>query len=116
MAIVSMQGKGNGEEIVYIIKEEMSRSGMTVELIDSVTRQVNDATIYIMVFEKYYMRSSNRASLTVVVTSRNGDILVDAIGAGGGQGIVFKWSWGAEESFVSSIEKILSRENFIRIE
>lgn len=116
MAKVSMQGKGNGEEIVHFIIEEMSRSGMTVELIDSVTRQVNDATIYIMVFEKYYMRSSNRASLTVVVTSRNNDILVDAIGAGGGQGVVFKWSWGAEESFVSSIENILSRENFTRIE
>jgi len=116
MAKISMQGKGNGKEITEFIIEEMGRSGMTVELIDSVTREIGDTTVYIMVFEKYYMRSSNRASLTVVVTAGNGDIIVDAIGAGGGQGVVFRLSWGAEESFVSSIENILSREHFTRID
>ncbi|MFH5835573.1 DUF6054 family protein [Proteiniclasticum sp. C24MP] len=116
MAKLSMQGKGNGEEIVNFIIEEMGRSGMTVELIDSVTRQIGNAMVYIMVFEKYYMRSSNRASLTVVVTAENDAIIVDAIGAGGGQGVVFKWSWGAEESFVSSIENILAGKNFILME
>ena len=116
MAKLSMQGKGNGEEIKDYIIEEMVRSGMTVELIDSVTRQIGNATVYILVFEKYYMRSSNRASLTAVVTAENKDIIVDVIGAGGGQGVVFKWSWGAEESFVSSIENILAGKNFTRME
>ncbi len=69
-----------------------------------------------MVFEKYYMRSSNRASLTVALTSKNDEIVVDAIGAGGGQGVFFRFSWGAEEDFVSSIENILSGRNFVRNE
>jgi len=40
------------------------------------------------------MRSSNRASLTVVVTGRDNQVQVDAIGSGGGQGALFSFSWG----------------------
>lgn len=116
MAKISMQGKGNGEEIVHFIIEEMGRSGKSVELIDSVTRRIGDATVYVMVFEKFFIRSSNWASLTVIVTAENDDIIVVAICAGGAQDFLMKLSWGAEESFVSSIENILSRENFTRIE
>lgn len=107
-----MQGKGNAGDIAELIVREMESSGMSTQLVDSINRRIGDLNMYIMVFEKYYMRSSNRASLTVVVTEVNHDIKVDAIGAGGGQGVIFKFSWGAEESFVSVIEEILRRENF----
>ncbi|QSX09172.1 hypothetical protein J0B03_03630 [Alkalibacter rhizosphaerae] len=112
MARLSMEGRGNGEELANQIAMEIGESGMSVELVDSVTRQVGDVTIYIMVFEKYFMRSSNRASLTVVLTCRQDQIQVDAIGAGGGQGVFLRFSWGAEESFVGVLERILRRENF----
>jgi hypothetical protein len=55
-----------------------------------------------MVFEKYFMRASNRASCTVVLTGQ-GARSVDAIGSGGGQGALFSFSWGAEDSFVSTV-------------
>lgn len=112
MAKISMQGRGNGEDMANLIIREMESSTMSTQLVDSITRKTGDLSMYILVFEKYYMRSSNRASLTVVVTEVNHDIKVDAIGAGGGQGVIFKFSWGAEESFVSVIEEILRRENF----
>ncbi|WP_312654438.1 DUF6054 family protein [Proteiniclasticum sp.] len=115
MAKISMQGKGNGNDIAELITREMESSGMSTQLVDSITRQTGDLYMHILVFEKYYMRSSNRASLTVVVTDADHDIKVDAIGAGGGQGVFFRFSWGAEESFVSVIEEILRRENFTEI-
>ena len=115
MAKITMQGKGNGNDIANLIAREMENSGISTQLVDTITRQTGDLSMYIMVFEKYYMRSSNRASLTVVLTEVNGDIKVDAIGAGGGQGVIFKFSWGAEESFVSVIEQILRRESFIEL-
>ncbi len=115
MAQLSMQGRGNGNDLANLIISEMESSGMSTQLVDSITRKTGDVSMYIMVFEKYYMRSSNRASLTVVLTEMNNEIKVDAIGAGGGQGVIFKLSWGAEESFVSVIEEILTRENFTEI-
>ncbi len=111
-----MQGKGNAGDIAELIVREMESSGMSTQLVDSITRKIGDLNMQIMVFEKYFMRSSNRASLTVVVTERNQEIIVDAIGAGGGQGVVFGFSWGAEESFVSVIESILRSENFINLD
>lgn len=115
MAKLSMQGKGNGNDMANLIVTEMENSGMSTQLVDSITRKTGDVSQYIMIFEKYYMRSSNRASLTVVLTEMDHNLMVDAIGAGGGQGPIFKFSWGAEESFVSVIEEILRRENFTEI-
>jgi hypothetical protein len=66
-----------------------------------------------MVFEKYFMRASNRASLTVMVSGEGETVCVDAIGSGGGQGAIFKFSWGAEEGFVGTVEKILAGCGFM---
>jgi hypothetical protein len=65
-----------------------------------------------LVFEKYYMRSDNRASLSVMLTQEGDKVNVDAVGAGGGQGALFRFSWGAEENFVSIVQRILSVRGF----
>lgn len=112
MASLNMKGKGNANNIASMLSKEIQNSGFSCELIDSVYKSIGSVTICVMVFEKYYMRSSNRASLTVVVTGEGDDVNVDAIGSGGGQGVLFKLSWGAEENFVSTVEQILKRYGF----
>lgn len=112
MAKISMYGKDNVNNLANMLSSEIQNSAMSCSLIDSVMRTVGDVFVYVMVFEKYYMRSSNRASLTVTVIGDSENVTVDAIGAGGGQGAFFKFSWGAEENFVGTVEKILSRQGF----
>ncbi len=112
MARLSMKGTGNASEIVSLIINEVQNSAMSAELVDRIKRRFNDISYDLLVFEKYYMRSSNRASLSVCVIGQGGDIIVDAIGAGGGQGVFIRFSWGAEKNFVETIRKILTSRGF----
>lgn len=112
MASLSMIGNGNASEIAQILSNEIQNSAMSCELVDSSSRVIGDMAYYLMVFDKYYMRNSSRASLTVSVIGYGGLIYVDAIGAGGGQGALFNFSWGAEEDFVGTVEQILRGMGF----
>lgn len=112
MAKVTLRGKGNAASIANILSNEIQNSALSCSIIDSVTRTAGETVFYVMVFEKYYMRASNRASLTVVVTGNGDDVVVDAIGSGGGQGALFRFSWGAEENFVNTVSQILRRHGF----
>ncbi len=113
MARITMRGRGNAQIITKIISDGVLQSGLSCELIDGFSHTLGDAAVSITVFEKYYMRSSNRASLTVAVLSDKDEIIVEAIASGAGQGAIFHFSWGAEEDFVSIVEEVLSNIGFI---
>lgn len=112
MSKLSMFGTGDVNAVADILLHELNESAFSCELVDSVDRTVGDARIITMVFEKYYWRSSNYASLTVVICGENGRISVDAIGSAGGQSLFLKMSWGAEKDFVSTVENVLLRQGF----
>lgn len=57
------------------------------------------AELVVAVFEKYYMRTDNRASLTVTLQNLSGVTEVHCIGSGGGQGLVFRFDWGVGDNF-----------------
>ncbi|WMJ24082.1 DUF6054 family protein [Paludicola sp. MB14-C6] len=115
MASVSFQGEGNLQIVINAIQSSVLNSGMSCELIDQKQHTYNNGNVTFMVFEKYYMRSSNRASLSVLVTQIGNSILVDAIASGGGQGALFKFSWGAEDDFLYPVLSALKRLNFSEI-
>jgi len=112
MASLSMTGLGSADQIAELLAQEIQNSGFSCELVDSIYRSAGGTGIYVMVFEKYYWRANNRASLTVVVSGDGDRVFVDAIGSGGGQGPIFKFSWGAEEDFVAVVGDILTRYGF----
>jgi hypothetical protein len=112
MAMSTFKGNGDIEEMVNYLKEGIQNSGMSNELVHSVTRDSNGSKTYLLVFEKWYYRTSSRASLTVMVTENDETIYVDAISAGGGQGLVFRFSWGAEENFVGIVRNLLLNKGF----
>ncbi|HKL47938.1 MAG TPA: DUF6054 family protein [Candidatus Izemoplasmatales bacterium] len=75
--------------------------------------QLNQNT-YFFVVEKFFIRNSSRASLSVVMVELDPlHTLVEAIGSGGGQGWLFKFDWGAKESFEKGILKILDQNQII---
>jgi hypothetical protein len=60
------------------------------------------------VIEKYFIRNSSRASLSIVMYQEDDfETILEAVGSGGGTGWLFKFDWGAKESFEHKIISIL---------
>lgn len=112
MARVYMHGNCSFREAEAFLRSEIPECGMSCELKDYTYHALGDLFVSIMVFEKYYMRVSNYASLTVVISGRDGDVGVDLVGAGGRQGIISISSWGAEENFVRAAQSVLEKHGF----
>jgi hypothetical protein len=112
MASLTMTGRGNALDVANILTDGIQNSGMSCELVDRVSRVFGETSFYLMVFDKYFMRNSSRASLTVSVIGNGDEIWVDAVGSGGGQGAIFNFSWGAEEDFISVVGEILNDMGF----
>lgn len=112
MSHITLRGTGSPQAVASRLREGVLGSAISCELIQSVRRDAGGAQVYIMVFDKYYMRSSNRASLTVVLTAAEGAITADLIGAGGGSDALFNFSWGAEGDFAETAAGILRSIGF----
>jgi len=80
-----------------------------MNLVDECNYIISDTKIAVRVYDKYFMRNSSRASLSLTVVSNGDEIYVSAIGAGGGQGIIFNFSLGAESEMVSVVQDSIRR-------
>lgn len=112
MAKVYMHGTIGFAETVNLLSSKVPDCGLSCSLSDSADHRIGDVRVSVLVFEKYFMRSSNYASLTLVVSGRDGDVGVDIIGAGARQSLLSFTSWGTEESFVHAASDILSEHGF----
>ncbi|KPU43289.1 hypothetical protein OXPF_27300 [Oxobacter pfennigii] len=78
---------------------------------DLIHEEINDLGdgrfIGTLIFEKYFMRVSNRAALVVIAGNIKGETEVRAVATGSAQGIIFDFDWGAADDFVSDVEYIL---------
>ena len=86
----------------YVVEGSVSGT-----LVDRYARQVEEHEIHVLILEKYYMRSNNRASLTVTIDNFGGDTKVHAVASGGSEGVFFRFDWGAGNSFANSVEAAL---------
>ena len=95
-------------EAAGVVSTQIENGSFSGELIDRYENSNEDVTLIVLVFEKYYMRNSSRASLTVTIENANTYTNVHAVGSGGGQGAIFKFDWGASRSFTDEVSKALS--------
>ncbi len=84
-------------------------SALSVELVDSAVQRIGDVTVWLYMYDKFYMRNSSRAALSVQIIGNDNVANVTAISAGGGNGSFFSFSYGAEENFVRVVENLLDR-------
>ncbi len=82
-------------------------SAVSMELIDQSSYEMGNTKVKVLVYDKYFMRNSSRASLNVTIVSDDDTIFVSAIGAGGSQGLFLNFSWGAESELVEVVEAYL---------
>ena len=79
-------------------------------LLDEYRRTLDDKKVIMLVFEKYYMRTKNRATLTVAIDNLEGKTRVHLSSGGGGDGMIFRFSWGANSSFLNLAREALASE------
>jgi hypothetical protein len=60
-----------------------------------------------LIFEKYFMRVSNRVALIVLINNLNGETQVTSVATGSSQGMIFNFDWGAADDFADSVRNIL---------
>ena len=100
---------GQFQEVINRLQDDIDNSGITMNLVDESNYTSGDTNIAVRVYDKYFMRNGNRASLSLTVVGRGNDIFISAIGAGGGQGILFNFSLGAEEDMVAIVRRSLEQ-------
>lgn len=96
---------GKFSEVVNRLQNDITNSGLTMHLVDESSYSVGDTKIAVQVYDKYFMRNGNRASLSLTVVGHGNEIFISAIGAGGGQGIIFNFSLGAEDDMVAIVRE-----------
>lgn len=94
---------GNFNQIIDKLQNEIMNSGFSMNLVDESNYSLGNTNVAVRVYDKYFMRNGNRASLSLTVAGQGNDIFISAIGAGGGQGVIFNFSLGAEEELVDIV-------------
>lgn len=100
---------GKFDTVVDQLQEDICNSGLTMNLVDESNCTIGDTRVAVRVFDKYFMRNGNRASLSLTVAGHGDEIFISAIGAGGGQGIIFNFSLGAEDDMVAIVEDSINK-------
>ena len=72
---------------------------------------LGDVEVALLVFERYYFRNGDYASVTIQLTSHNGWQRATIVGAGGGSGLL-NISRGANEAIAASAFKRLEEIGF----
>lgn len=107
MAKLERRLRARGSELISYLDKGITDSGYSCELVDSSVGRFGGVTVWLYVYDKYYMRTGSRAALTLQVVSDGDYVNVTAISAGGGNGSVLRFSLGAETDFVDTVASLL---------
>ncbi|MBW4080820.1 DUF6054 family protein [Paenibacillus sp. S150] len=93
-------------EALWMVKKGLSADS---ELLHEEYNEAGEGrSIGTLVYERYFIRSSNQAALVVIADNLQGVTNVRLNAAGSSKGMIFKMDWGAGRSFASSVEQLLS--------
>ncbi len=82
-----------------------------MEQISKVVHTLPEAEIWLLVYEKYFIRSGSFASLSVLLTTQENRITADIVSAGGGESIS-NFSYGANRKLARECMEALSALGF----
>lgn len=86
-------------EAMKKIHEKVVNGSVSGTEIDSYDLKCSDGEILTRIYEKYYYRSGDRLTLTVVADNLGGRTRIHTVGGGGGQTLLFRFDWGASDDF-----------------
>ena len=106
--MLTLRGPGTVDQTAALLQADMPNAGVSCELVTRVDRN----SVCLLIYEKYYMRNSSRATLTVLISEKDGEVTVDAVASGAGSGSLFNFDWGAAEDFEDTVRRSLTRNGF----
>ncbi len=95
------------QEAMDAIETHVVEGNISGTLVDRYVRRSGEHEVHVIILEKFYMRSNNRASLTVTIDNFDGKTIVHAVASGGSEGVFFRFDWGAGNNFANSVEAAL---------
>ncbi len=110
MEVIEMRVTLTPSETAEVVRDKLAGGIVSAELLDSYNRRTADGKeVIVRLFERYYMRSSNRATLTLVADNLdgNGTTRVRLSAGGGGNSLFWRFDWGAGESFAQEAANAL---------
>ncbi len=88
---------------------EIIKKAQTAELVHEEIIDVgNGKMVATLIFDKYFIRASNRAALIITLDNIDGITDLRVVSTGSSQGMFINFDWGAADSFVSSVRKALN--------
>lgn len=96
-------------EAMNKIQDGVIGGSVTGKLIDSYERISGNHQVVVFVLEKFFMRTSNRSSMTVTIDNFDGTTKVHAVASGSSESPFFRFDWGAGDSFANSVENALAK-------
>lgn len=109
MAKYEKRVHGDFQKIVTQLGEDIIKSGLSMNLVDESNYENEKVRMAVRVYDKYFMRNGNRASLSVTIVEMGSEVFISAIGAGGGSGIFLNFSLGAESELTEVVADSISR-------
>lgn len=107
MSLVQLEGNYTLDQTLRIIKDELPKLGISLEFVDEGYIESESGLTYLIVYEKYFMRVSNRVSLSIMLSEVKSKTQVVAIASGASQSVLFSFDWGSEEDFVSDFKRLM---------
>ena len=102
-------------DLNYVSQAIISSSDMAgSELVLEQLSDANDATILLLVFEKFYFRNSSMTACTIQIVDDGQKQAAVIVGTGGGYGI-FNISWGTNSNFACKAANSLAALGFSEI-
>ena len=100
---------GDFDSIVSRLNSDILEGGLSMNLVDQSDCRTGNIRAAVRVYDKYFMRNGNRASLSLTVIDGGNGVFISAIGAGGGSGVLFNFSLGAETELTDIVADSLDR-------
>lgn len=110
MAQYSMMVSCSAREAAALVERHVVGGSFSGSVIDRHVVEIGGGrSVTVLVFEKYFMRVSNRLTLTVTIDDAAGATRVHSVGGGGGESALFRFDWGAAASFENAPADALRR-------
>lgn len=95
-------------EVIEMVQQKIVDGSFSGELVDLYDLEINqNSKAYVAVFEKYFYRVKNMITATVVASESEYGTKVHVVSAGGSQGWLMKFDWGASSDFEDAIRSCL---------
>ena len=85
------------------------------ELVYQELSDVNGVSVFLMVFEKFYLRNSSATAATVQILDSGTEQTATIIGVGGGSGIL-NTNHGSHADFTAALAAALAKYGFAKVE